>query len=276
MIELTRSVTLGQYVSNNSPLNRLDPRVKIVATVLLLVLFSIVSSFVAYGAGLIFSLFVLALSRLSVRFVAASLKPALVFLGFIYVIEVLFYQSPTPHITLLWHWWILSVSVEGLVSSAIISIRVLFFYYFVNMLTFTTSLVDLADGTESLLSPLQRIGLPINEFVMVLVVALKFVPIFLTELERLMKAQTARGVRLDTGNFISRTLKVGPLLVPLFLSGFTRAESLTVAMDARCYRGGRGRTKLRVLRLRWFDYLAVIVLLAACAGMFYVNVRAPF
>jgi energy-coupling factor transport system permease protein len=272
MIELARTVTIGQYVGNRSAINRLDPRVKIVGAVLLIAAVSIVGSFTAFAICLVIALLILALSQLSVRFIASSLRPAVIFMLFIFPIEVLFYQFPQgTHPTIYWHWWALSISREGLLFSALISLRVLFLYYFVNMLTFTTSLVDLADGSESLLSPLQRLGLPINEVVMVMVVALKFVPIFVAELERLIKAQTARGVRLDTGNFISRAFKIGPLLVPLFLNGFKRAENLTVAMEARGYRGGKGRTKRRVLRLGWRDYLALPLLLLFCAAAFYVN-----
>ena len=276
MMEISRSVTIGQYVPNGSALNRLDPRVKLVGLIALIVVLLAAGSFGTLAVAVALALVVLVAARLPLGFIAGSLRPALVFLLVVYVFEVLFYQSATQGQSLLWHWQFLAVSREGLLLYARISIGVLFLYYFVNMLTFTTSLVDLADGAEALLSPLQRLGLPINELVMVLVIALKFVPLFITELERLIKAQTARGVRLDSGNLVSRALKIGPLLVPLFLSGFKRAETLTVAMEARCYRGGRGRTKRHRLHLHLRDYVALVLLCGFIAAMLYAHLRLPY
>jgi energy-coupling factor transport system permease protein len=275
MMELSRAVTLGQYINSGSVLHRLDPRLKIVGAVALIIVISLASTFAAFGALAVFGLILLALSRISPRFIAASLRPAIVFLAVIYVFQVLFYQPATPHPHTFWSWGPLSVTLEGLLSSALISLRALMLYYFVNLLTFTTSLVDVADGVESLLSPLQRIGIPVNEASLVMVVALKFVPIFISELERLIKARAARGVKLDSGNFITRALNIGPLLVPLILGGFKRAEALTIAMEARGYRGGRGRTKLRRLSFGAQDIAAFIVLCGACAVVIYINIHAP-
>lgn len=275
-MELSRTVTLGQFVNSGSAVHRLDPRLKILAEVVLIVVISLVSTFTAFAAISLFGLLVLAFSRISPRFALGSLRPALLFLIFIYVFQVLFYQPVVAHPHILWSWGPLSVSVEGLLTNALINLRALLLYYFVNMLTFTTSLVDLADGAESLFSPLQRIGLPVNEAAMVMVVALKFVPIFITELERLIKARAARGVKIDSGSFLTRVYNIGPLLVPLILGGFKRAEALTIAMEARGYRGGRGRTKLRQLRFATRDVVALIVLGGACVGAIYLNMRAPW
>lgn len=276
MMELSRSVALGQYVNSGSVLHRLDPRVKVLGLVALIVAISLAPTFAAIGALALFGLLALALSRISPRFILQSLRPAIIFLVVIYVFQVLFYQSSVPHPHTLWSWGPLSVTVEGLLSSALINLRALLLYYFVNLLTFTTSLVDVADGVESLLSPLQRIGLPVNEASMVMVVALKFVPIFISELERLIKARAARGVKIDSGNFITRALNIGPLLIPLILGGFKRAEALTIAMEARGYRGGRGRTKLRRLRFAFRDVVAFLVLCGVCAAAIYANIHAPF
>ena len=142
---------------------------------------------------------------------------------------------------------------------------------------FTTSLVDLTDGLGALLAPLQRLGLPINAFVMVLVIALKFVPIFITEIERLIKAQTARGVRFDQGNFVQRTIKLAPLLIPLFVSGFKRAQALSIAMEARCYgvRPGWKRSKRQALTFGRFDALVLLITIVARILMLSVNFFAP-
>ena len=275
MMELSRNVTIGQYINSGSVLHRLDPRIKIVGLVALIVIISLASTFMAFGALALFGLLSLALSRISPRFIAASLRPAIVFLAVIYVFQVLFYQPAAPNPHTLWSWGPLSVTIEGLLASALISLRALLLYYFVNLLTFTTPLVDVSDGVESLLSPLQRIGLPVNEASLVMVVALKFVPIFISELERLIKARAARGVKIDSGNFITRALNIGPLLVPLILGGFKRAEALTIAMEARGYHGGRGRTKLRRLHLGVRDIVAFVALCVVCVGVIYVNIHAP-
>ncbi len=275
MMELSRNITIGQYVNSASVLHRLDPRIKIVGLVVLIIVISLASSFAAFGALTLFALITLAFSRISPRFIALSLRPAVLFLVVIYVFQVLFYQPSVHNPHVLWSWGPLSVTIEGLLASALINLRALFLYYFVNLLTFTTSLVDVADGVESLFSPLQRIGLPVHETSLVMVVALKFVPIFVAELERLIKARAARGVKIDSGNFITRALNIGPLLVPLILGGLKRAEALTIAMEARGYRGGKGRTKLRQLRLGLRDIVAFISLCGVCATVIYVNLHAP-
>jgi energy-coupling factor transport system permease protein len=176
------------------------------------------------------------------------------------------------------HWWFLVVSWEAIIASAISIVRVLFLYYFVSILMFATSMVDLTDGMEALLSPLQKIGIPVNPFIMVLVIAFKFVPIFVTEVERLIKAQSARGVRFDQGNVFQRTLKLAPLFVPLFVSGFKRAELLSVAMEARCYgnRPGWRRSKRRLLRFERFDAEALTFTIIACIVVVAINIIAPF
>ncbi len=158
-------------------------------------------------------------------------------------------------------------------------VRVIFLYYLASMLMFVTSLVDLTDGSEALLSPLQKLGIPVNAFIMVLVIAFKFVPIFVAEIERLIKAQSARGVRFDKGNFIQRAIKLGPLLIPLFLSGFRRAEALSIAMEARGYAGavrGWRRSKRREMHLQRFDRLALVFTIMFCIVTIIVNLVAPY
>lgn len=278
MIELSRTITFGQYINNGSALTRMDPRTKLLCAVLLIALVSSVRSFFAFAICLILCVALQYLSRLSVAYVLRMFKTFLPFLVFIYIIQVLFYYAPNAHLTILWHWQFLSISREALLNSTVTMIRVFFLYYLVSMLMFTTSLVDLTDGLEALLSPLQKIGIPVNPFIMVLVIALKFVPIFVTEIERLFKAQTARGVNFNQGNIFQRVRKIAPLLIPLFVSGFKRAQSLTVAMEARCYGSHPGwrRSKRRVLRMQRFDVLALLCTLLTCLVAVVVTIVAPF
>lgn len=279
MIELSRDLSFGQYINNGSALMRMDPRAKLLCVIALIALVSYVGTFTAFGLCLLGCLCVQQASRIPLTYVLRTFKPILFLLVFIYIIQVILYTSPTQHSTLLWQWGIFSISWEGMIHSAVAIIRAIFLYYLTSMLLFTTSLVDLTDGMEALLSPLQKLGIPTNAFVMVLVIGFKFVPIFVAEVERLTKAQAARGVRFDQGNFISRAFKLGPLLIPLFVSGYRRAEMLSIAMEARCYGGGRRgwrRSKRRELRFQRYDVLALIVVVVFCIGAIVLNFVAAF
>lgn len=279
MIELSRNITFGQYVNNGSDLTHMDPRAKLLATILLIALVSYVGTFTAFAVCLLGCILLQWASHISFSYILRSFKPIMILLIFIYIIQVVLYASPTQHTTLIWHWGIFSISGEGMTRSALAIARAIFLYYLTAMLLFTTSLVDLTDGMEALLSPLQRLGLPANAFVMVLVIAFKFVPLLVAETERLMKAQAARGVRFDQGNFIRRAIKLGPLLIPIFLSGFRRAEILSTAMEARGYRAGRGRwrrSKRRELRLQRYDVLALSLVIVFCIVTIVMNFVAPF
>jgi energy-coupling factor transport system permease protein len=275
MIELSRNITFGQFVNNGSVLTRMDPRAKLLCEIFLLACVSYISSFAAFGFCLLLCVVIQYMSRLSVSYVLRSYRTFLGFLAFIYVMLIVFYYAPPgQHQTIYWHWWLFTVSREGITSSTVAMIRVLFLYYFVSMLMFTTSLVDMTDGLGALLSPLERIGLPVNAFIMVLVIGLKFVPIFLSEVERLIKAQSARGVRFDQGNLIQRWMKLVPLFVPLFVSGFKRAQALSTAMEARCYgvRPGWKRSKRRALHFARFDAVALMVTVLVCVLMVVIGV----
>jgi energy-coupling factor transport system permease protein len=285
MIELSRSITFGQYINNGSALTRMDPRTKLLCAILLITLVSIVSSSTAFVLCLLFCVVLQRTSRISAGYALGGFRIFIGFLIFVFILQILFYQTP-PHTPILWQWswrwWIISlpltVSWQGIITSAVTIVRVLFLYYLTSMLLFTTSLVDLTDGLEALLSPLQKIGIPANAFVMVLVIAFKFVPIFVAEIERLVKAQTARGVRFDQGNFVQRTLKLAPLMIPLFVSGFKRAETLSVAMEARCYGTHRGwrRSKRRALTFTRFDALVLVLTVVVCIVAILVNIFVPF
>lgn len=279
MIELSRDIAFGQYINNGSLLTRMDPRAKLLCAVLLIALVSYVGSFTAFALCLACCIVIHWTSHISLTYVLRTFRAIAIFLVIIYIVEVVFYYSPTQNATMIWQWGIFNVSWEGIIRSGSVMVRVLFLYYLSSMLLFTTSLVDLTDGSEALLSPLQKIGIPINAFIMVLLIAFKFVPIFVAEVERLIKAQSARGVRFDQGNLIQRAFKMGPLLIPLFLSGFRRAETLSTAMEARCYGGairGWRRSKRRALRFQRSDILILIATILFCAITVFVNLIARY
>ncbi len=277
MIELTRTVAFGQFINNGSTLSRMDPRTKLFCALLLIALVSFVSNITAFLLCLLVCITIQLLSHISITFILRTFKPFIAFFIVIFFIEVLFYQNP-PHTPLIWQWTIFSISRKAIFISILTLLRVIFLYYLTSMLTFTTSMVDLTDGSEVLLAPFQRIGIPTSALVMVMVIAFKFVPIFLAEVERLIKAQSARGVRFDQGNFIQRTMKLAPLMIPLFISGFKRAGTLSIAMEARCYGNHKGwrRSKRRALHFARFDARVLAFTLTICLITIFANIFAPF
>jgi energy-coupling factor transport system permease protein len=206
------------------------------------------------------------ISRIPLGYVVRGSGFFLGFLVFILFFQVLFYPGEVPESSVLWRWRFLSVSTVGIESAALLGLRVLLLYYVTTMLMLTTSLVDLTGGLELLFRPLQKIRVPVNELVLVFVIAIKFVPIFIEEVERLARAQTARGVPFDEGGPFKRARRIGRLLVPIFIGGFARADRLATAMNIRSYRGGRGRTKLRQMRATYYDWAML------CLVVFWVLV----
>ena len=259
MLELQRNVIFGQHVETGSPIHRIDPRIKIAATGVLIVASFLVDTFLGWAIFLPLVILVQVSSRIPAGYVLRGSGFFLAFLLFILVFQVFFY--PGEESNYLWRWGFLSVSTESLRFAAILGIRVIFLYYATTMLMLVTSLVDLTNGLELIFAPLQRLRVPVNELVLVAVIAIKFVPIFIEEVERLARARTARGVPFDEGGALTRARRLGRLLVPIFVGGFARADTLTLAMNVRNYRGGRYRTKLRQLHASpsdWF-FLALVI-----------------
>jgi energy-coupling factor transport system permease protein len=253
VLELQRNVIFGQFVDTGSAIHRIDPRIKLAAVAVMLVASFLIRSFLGFAVVFLLLALIQVVSRIPLGYLLRGSGIFLGFLLFILTFQVLFYGGEVSGY--LWRWWILSVSTEGLRSAAILGLRVLFLYYIMTMLMLTTSLVDLTNGLELVFGPLQRLKVPVNELVLVFVIAIKFVPIFIEEIERLARAQTARGVPFDEGGTIRRARRIGRLLVPIFIGGFARADLLATAMNTRCYRGGRYRTKFRQLSAGPSDWL---------------------
>ncbi|MBK9713497.1 MAG: energy-coupling factor transporter transmembrane protein EcfT [Kouleothrix sp.] len=266
-VEFSRDITFGQYLDLGSPIHRLDPRAKILAWgALMLATFLARTSFAGYAILAVGAVLIQIVSHIPLSYTLRGMRLLFSTLLIIIAFQVLFFPNPSESGTL-WRWWLLSISTDGLRQGLVLLVRVVLLYYWTSTLMYITPMMDLADGTEIMLDPLKRLRLPVNELVLVMVIAIRFVPLLVAELERLIKAQTARGARFDQGNLLQRVRKLGPLLIPLFVNSFGRAETLTTAMNARCYRGGRGRTKRRVLTFHQADLLAmtVAVLFAAAA-----------
>ena len=260
MLELQRNVIFGQFVDTGSFVHRMDARVKIVVTSVCVVASFLIDDLLGFALALALVGAVQVISRIPLGFFLRGSAFFFGFLLFILVFQVLFYTGEVDYY--LWRWGILSISPEGLYTAGVLGLRVVFLYYTTTLLMLTTSLVDLTNGLELLLSPLQKLRIPVNELVLVFVIAVKFVPIFIEEMERLARARTARGVPFDEGGAITRARRLGRLLVPIFINGFARADTLTTAMHTRSYRGGRNRTKLRVMKASAGDWLALVLVTA--------------
>lgn len=259
-------ITLGQYFPGNSVIHRLDPRTKILATLIYIAVIFLAESFLSYGILTAFAFFVILLSRLPIIMVLRSLKPIMI----IVILTMGIHMFTSPGETVLFSWKFLTVTEEGLAMGAKMALRLMLLLMFSSVLTFTTSPIILTDGIENLLRPFKRIGVPAHELAMMMTIALRFIPTLLEETDRIMKAQTARGADFSSGNLLQRIKNMLPLLVPLFISAFRRAEELAVAMEARCYRGGEGRTRMHELAYAGIDYGAfglILVLAAVLAVM---------
>jgi energy-coupling factor transport system permease protein len=267
--EISRAVTFGQYLNLGSPIHRLDPRTKLLSAATLMTALMLCRTPGGLAVGLLAAAIIQVLGRIPLGYTLRGLRLLITTMLFLFIFQMLFYQAP-PEATL-WSWWLLSFSWAGVRQGAVMVVRVVLLYHLTTTLMFTTTLMDLADGVEIMLKPLTRVGVPVNELVMTLVVALKFVPVLIGELEQLIKAQMARGAAFDQGSLLARARTVGATLVPLFINALGRAEVLTSAMHARCYQGGRGRTKRRVLTVRLADGVALGVALALSAGAIWLS-----
>lgn len=274
-IEFSRNITFGQYLDLDSPIHRLDPRTKILAVTALMLAVFVTRGFIGLAVLLACAGVIQALAHIPLSYTLRGMRLLVNTMLIIVTFQILFFPNPSPD-NIYWQWWILSISADGIRQGLLVFIRVVLLYFLTSTLMFTTAMMDLADGMEVMLDPLKRVRVPVNELVMTMVIALKFVPLLVAELERLVKAQAARGARFDTGGLIERARRLGPLLVPLFVNAFNRAEVLTTAMNARCYRGGQGRTKRRVLRFGRADALGLAGALLFAAGAVIVGRLLPW
>ena len=249
---MIRDITIGQYYPANSKLHRLDPRVKIVCTLLYLISLFLISNVGGYIVATVFLAAMITISKVPFKFIGKGLKPIIMLL----MITVLFNLFLTNGGTVIFSFWILKVTDEGLRTAIFMAIRLIYLILGSSLMTFTTTPNALTDGIEKLLWPLQKIKFPVHEIAMMMSIALRFIPILLEETDKIMKAQIARGADLESGNIIQKAKAMIPILVPLFVSAFRRANDLAMAMEARCYRGGEGRTKMKPLVYKKYDYVA--------------------
>lgn len=252
---MIKDITLGQYYQTESAIHRLDPRVKLVATFGFIISLFVVNHPAGYIVAALFLALVIRLSRVPVKFMVRGMKAIVFLLAFAAVFNLFL----TPGETLV-SFWKLKITKEGVKLALLMAARLCFLIMGSSVMTLTTTPNQLTDALEKLLGPLKRIRVPVHEIAMMMSIALRFIPILLEETDKIMKAQIARGADFESGNLIKKAKSLVPLLVPLFISAFRRANDLAMAMEARCYRGGDGRTKMKPLIYHKCDYAAYGVL----------------
>ena len=250
------NITLGKYYPVDSRVHRLDPRIKLVLTIVFIVVVFLAHSF--WGYALIFGFIygVSRLARLPFRMLLKGLKPLRIILLFTFILNLFFTEGSTVLLDV----WKIRITLEAVMRATFYSLRLVFLVLGTSILTLTTSPVALSDALEILLGPLKKIHFPAHELAMMMTIALRFIPTLLDETDKIMKAQMARGADFESGNLISRAKAMVPLLVPLFVSAFRRAGDLAMAMESRCYHGGEGRTRFRVLKFSKDDVIASLVM----------------
>ena len=265
---MLKDITLGQYFPGNSVAHRLDPRTKLILEILYIVaLFSANDWFVSYAFLALVLGSAIAVSHVPLKSLVRGLKPVVIIVCFTGVINLFW----TPGDTVLFSWWIFTINLEGVYRAFFMVIRIVMLIMGTFLLTYTTSPITLTDGLETLLGPLKKLHLPIHELSMMMSIALRFIPTLIEETDKIMSAQKARGADFETGSIFQRAKALVPLLVPLFISAFRRADELAVAMECRCYHGGEGRTRLKVLRYRGIDYAAFALSAAVVALIFLLR-----
>ncbi len=259
---MLRDITIGQYYSADSVLHRMDPRTKLLGTLVYLVSLFLFDSLPVYALAAAFLLFVILLSRVPFSYMVKGLKPIMFFLVFTIVMNMFLVKGEV-----IWTFWKLQVTREGLRQSFFMAARLIMLILGSNLMTLTTTPTRLTNAMEAVMKPLRLIKVPVHEIAMMMSIALRFIPILLDETDKIMKAQMARGADFESGNLFKKAKSMIPVLVPLFISAFRRANDLAMAMEARCYHGGKGRTQMKPLKYAVRDLAAYGILIAYLAGV---------
>lgn len=259
---MLKDITLGQYFPGNTPIHRMDPRTKLLLTMVYIVALFLCKGFFSYAVALVFLVTAVAVSHIRLKALFKGLKPLLILIAFTALLN-LFYTDGT----VLVRFWIFKITREGVRNACFLVLRIVMLVAGTFLLTYTTSPISLTDGLESLLSPLKKIKFPVHELSMMMSIALRFIPTLIEETDKIISAQKARGADFESGNLLARAKAMIPILVPLFISAFRRADELATAMECRCYHGGEGRTRLKQLHYTRLDTMAYVLGLALLAGV---------
>lgn len=258
-----KDITLGQYVPGNSALHKLDPRTKIILMIAYIVAVFLVKRIEVFALVIVFTVAVTLLSKVNVSYLFKALKPMKLLLPLMFLMNLLLIKTGE----LIFEWWIIKIYSDGLKNAVFIVLRLATLVAGTSLLTLTTTPIALTDGLEKLLTPLKVVKFPAHELAMMMTIALRFIPTLIEEADKIMKAQLARGADFESGNIFKRAKAMIPILIPLFVNSFRRADELAMAMESRCYHGGEGRTRMRVLKFTWRDLVAALIVAALIAAI---------
>lgn len=264
---MLKDITIGQFFPGNSFIHKMDPRMKLVAVLLYIIMLFVASHPLSLIVGVALLAVMYAVSKIPAAMVLKSLKPVIPIIIFTSVLNV-FFISGEP----LFSWWLIEITKEGITMAVLMSVRIVCLIAGSSLLTYTTSPIELTDALERLMKPLNKIKVPVHELSMMMTIALRFIPTLIEETDKIISAQKARGADMETGGLMQRAKALIPILIPLFVSSFRRADELAMAMECRCYRGGEGRTRMKQLHLSPRDFVALIVVIAAFGGIIAMNI----
>ncbi|MCI7759689.1 MAG: energy-coupling factor transporter transmembrane component T family protein [Oscillospiraceae bacterium] len=264
---MIKDITIGQYFPGKSPIHRMDSRVKLLLDLVYLVMLFTAQSFTGLLVGLFFMVMCYIIADIKLVMILKSVKPILPLMIFTAILNMLFIGGEKP----LFQWWIISIYPEGIRMSCFMLLRIVSLIVGMSLLTYTTSPIMLTDAIERLMSPLKKVRFPVHELSMMMTIALRFIPTLVEETDKIMSAQKARGAELDSGGFLKRAKALVPIIIPLFVSAFKRANELATAMECRCYKGGEGRTRMRQLKIAARDIIAIVIMLTLFAGIIVLN-----
>ena len=264
---MLKDITLGQYFPGDTPIHRLDPRTKLVLVIVYIAALFTANGFLSYGLVFLFLAAALVLSKIRPKTILTGLKPLILILLLTGILN-LFYTKGDVLVS----FWRLSITRQGVRSAVLMVLRIVMLIAGTFLLTYTTSPIDLTDGMEQLLNPLKKLHVPVHELSMMMSIALRFIPTLIEETDKIMSAQKARGADFETGNLIQRAKALVPILVPLFISSFRRADELATAMECRCYHGGEGRTRMKQLRYTRLDVVAYLLGFGLLAAVIVLKV----
>lgn len=264
-------ITIGQMYPANSVIHRLDPRFKLVFTILFVVMLFCANTPLALALNVAFVIFCYAAAKIPLKMLVKTIKPVIPIILFMLVFNIFFYSGKT----ILFELWVFKISREGLIQAGFMAFRIILIIAGTAILTYTTSSIELTDAIESLFSPLKVIHFPVHELAMMMTIALRFIPTLIEETQKIMSAQKARGADFESGNIIARAKALMPILIPLFISAIKRAGDLATAMESRCYHNGIGRTRMKKLKAGARDAVALLVMIAMLAAVIVLGIFTP-
>lgn len=267
---MLKDITIGQYFPGNSPVHRMDPRMKLILTVAYIVMLFMAHNPWSLLVGIVFVAVLYPVSRIPGKMITRSLKPIIPIVILTTVLNMFFQNGE-----ILWQFGFLKITDRGLAMAVFMAVRIICLIAGASLLTYTTSPIALTDGIEQLFGPLKRFKVPVHEIAMMMTIALRFIPTLIEETDKIMAAQKARGADMESGSLMQRIRALIPILIPLFISAFRRAEELALAMECRCYHGGEGRTRMRRLQYSTLDGMALAIVVLCIAGIVALNMTLP-